>query len=260
MIDINNVNNNATTGVGISITEIDPTNVELTFAALQNDLAKSSREKAMDKINGIKEAQAKQKQFSEAIVELRNAMSGLSEDAKISTSSIQNIEKIRDICKTHGIKLGEEIDSNLKSAYDNLKTALDNAKGGNINVAKIPNIGQIRNTLRNSDVDFNTKHYANYKEKSTTDLFGVNNIGWATVSSADCKELMDNIAAKMSKISVSSINSCITSLQGMQETVGSDIQQQMLLIQELMGRVSSYSQGAASAINKSNDTTTAILR
>jgi hypothetical protein len=34
----------------------------------------------------------------------------------------------------------------------------------------------------------------------------------------------------------------------------------MLLIQDMMSKVSSYSQGAASAINKAGDTLTAILR
>lgn len=59
---------------------------------------------------------------------------------------------------------------------------------------------------------------------------------------------------------VKDINLAIQSLQNMQETVGSSVQQEMLLIQDMMSKVSSYSQGAASAVNKAGDTLTAILR
>ncbi len=59
---------------------------------------------------------------------------------------------------------------------------------------------------------------------------------------------------------VKDANLAIQSLQNMQETVGSSVQQEMLLIQDMMSKVSSYSQGAASAVNKAGDTLTAILR
>ena len=59
---------------------------------------------------------------------------------------------------------------------------------------------------------------------------------------------------------VKDVNLAIQSLQNMQETVGSSVQQEMLLIQDLLSKVSSYSQGAASAISKAGDTLTAILR
>ncbi len=59
---------------------------------------------------------------------------------------------------------------------------------------------------------------------------------------------------------VASVNAAIQSMQNVQETIGSDIQQEMLIIQDYMSKVSSYSQGAIGAINKAGDTLTSIVR
>ncbi|MBQ3683264.1 MAG: hypothetical protein II922_09325, partial [Succinimonas sp.] len=62
------------------------------------------------------------------------------------------------------------------------------------------------------------------------------------------------------KTTKADIDACIASLQGIQETKGSDIQQDMIFVQDFMSKVSSYSQGAISAISKSGDTLTSIAR
>ena len=63
-----------------------------------------------------------------------------------------------------------------------------------------------------------------------------------------------------SKTTKADIDACIASLQSIQETKGSDIQQDMIFVQDFMSKVSSYSQGAISAISKSGDTLTSIAR
>jgi hypothetical protein len=55
-------------------------------------------------------------------------------------------------------------------------------------------------------------------------------------------------------------DAAIASLQSIQETKGSDIQQDMIFVQDFMSKVASYSQGAISAISKSGDTLTSIAR
>ena len=62
------------------------------------------------------------------------------------------------------------------------------------------------------------------------------------------------------KVTKASVDACIASLQSIQETKGSDIQQDMIFVQDFMSKVSSYSQGAISAISKSGDTLTSIAR
>lgn len=232
--------------------------IQLVFASLQNELANTNKEEAREKINGIKESQARSKEISMAVVSLRNAMSGLKEGDSVSAEKIQNFEQIMKTCNELGIKVPVG-DAEL-SALKNLKAAIGSAStSGGVDVAKINDIQGIRNMLKNSDINYKTAHYPNYKNISTRDLFGVKSIGWKTVSTADVQELMDNIMKGM-KIKVADLNLTITSLQNMQETIGSDTQQQMLLIQDLMSKVSSYTQGASSAISKSGDTMNAILR
>ena len=65
---------------------------------------------------------------------------------------------------------------------------------------------------------------------------------------------------KDGKCTKAAINAAIASLQSVQETKGSDIQQDMIFVQDFMSKVSSYSQGAISAISKSGDVLTAIAR
>ena len=237
--------------------DIDVNSIELMFATLQNDLAKENRDAAKGKIEDIKKAQQEQKQISNAVVELRNAITGMKEDSNITADKIEHLNDVIKMCEGYGIKLG--FDEKQLKAVENLTTAIKNADNGQIEVSKIPGINDIRSTLKNSEINYNTKHYPNYTNISTRDLFGVKSVGWKHVSVNDAQELIDNIRAKMN-ISVASINSAITSLQNKQETIGSDKQQEMLLIQDLMSKVSSYSQGAIGAINKSGDTLTAIVR
>ena len=65
---------------------------------------------------------------------------------------------------------------------------------------------------------------------------------------------------KDGKCTKAAINAAIASLQSVQETKGSDIQQDMIFVQDFMSKVSSYSQGAISAISKSGDVLTSIAR
>ncbi len=159
--------------------------VQMAFAELQNEMAKTSRDQAMDKINTIKRQQSVQKKISEFITELRNKTSGKKDDEEVNIGDLGN--RLNAFLKEQGLP-----------------------------AVSVP-------------------------EGKTVEIFSSKTFLGASVKVCD-------------------INKHIQSLQGIQETVGSDIQQQMLLIQELMGKVSSYTQGASSAVNKSGDVLTAILR
>ncbi len=175
MIITNDFNINADKSILNSGSGFSCTSVEMCFAELQNEMAKTSRDQAMEKINTIKQQQSVQKKISEFITELRNRTNGKKDDENVSDDG-------------HAVTL--------------------------------PVLHAQINSFLNAN-------------------------GLSGIS------LTYNVA---------DINKGIQSLQGIQETVGSDIQQQMLLIQELMGKVSSYTQGASSAVNKSGDVLTAILR
>ena len=83
------------------------------------------------------------------------------------------------------------------------------------------------------------------------------------ISAADINKWADKgtiITLKDGKCTKAAVNAAIASLQSIQETKGSDIQQDMIFVQDFMSKVSSYSQGAISAISKSGDTLTSIAR
>ena len=238
--------------------EVAITSVELMFAKLQNDLAIENREYAKDKIDGIKQKQQESKNISNVIVALRSACDGLKDTDNISKSKIEDFNKVIKMCDDYGIKI--DIPDSYKHAIDCMQKSLDDAKGGNIDVASIPDIKNVRKSIAESGCDYNTKHYPNYKNISTRDLLGVNNIGWKTVSSADVQEVLDNLKKAGPAISVATAKNLIESLQNIQETIGSDTQQEMIFVQDYMSKVSSYSQGAISAISKSGDTLTSVAR
>ena len=237
--------------------EIAITSVELMFAKLQNDLAIENREYAKDKINGIKQKQQEAKNISNVIVALRTACDGLKDTDKIDGSKIEDFNKVLKMCEDYGIKV--DIPASYQHTIDCLQKSIDDAHGGNIRVANIPDISNVRKNIAASGCNYNTKHYPNYHNISTRDLLGVKSIGWRDVSTADVQEVLDNFK-KAGPITVGTAKNLIESLQNIQETIGSDTQQQMIFVQDFMSKVSSYSQGAISAISKSGDTLTSVAR
>ena len=62
------------------------------------------------------------------------------------------------------------------------------------------------------------------------------------------------------KLSPTQLDKMVNDMQTLQDTVGSDIQQKMIYVQDYIGQYNSYMQGANSAINTANQTLTAIAR
>ena len=61
------------------------------------------------------------------------------------------------------------------------------------------------------------------------------------------------------KLKTERIDTIIAQLESIQEETGSDIQQQMVFIQDYMGQYNSYTQGASSAISKASDVLSSIV-
>ena len=131
--------------------------------------------------------------------------------------------------------------------------AVDNREAAKSRIDNIKNNQKLQKTLSDFIVQLrNTTSGKKDDDKVTVDGTLQNNIN---------KFLKDNglTEVKFGEKAVD-INTAIQSLQNQQESIGSDTQQEMLLIQDLMSKVSSYSQGAIGAINKAGDTLTAIVR
>ncbi len=56
------------------------------------------------------------------------------------------------------------------------------------------------------------------------------------------------------------LDKMVNDLQTLQDTVGSDIQQQMIYVQDYIGQYNAYMQGANTAINNANQTLTSLAR
>lgn len=70
--------------------------------------------------------------------------------------------------------------------------------------------------------------------------------------------LSDSKVTLTSNPTTDNIKTWISNLESSQEELGTDIQQQMVFVQDYMGQYNSYTQGASSAISKSNDVLTAL--
>lgn len=235
------------------------TSVELMFAKLQNDLAIENREYAKAKIDGIKDKQRQAKEMSEAIVAIRSAITDLKDDDKITPEKIAKFDEIKAICEKHGIEL--PFPEDLQKAIDNLKqTIAGKNPGDQILVSGIKDISGIRKTLHSYNTNATTKHYPDYTNISTRDLLAIHKgVGWKHVSCNDIQEIIDN-ASNSQWLKVGTLKNVIQSLQDKQSVIGSDTQQDMIFVQDFMSKVSSYSQGAISAIGKSGDVLTSIAR
>ena len=56
------------------------------------------------------------------------------------------------------------------------------------------------------------------------------------------------------------LDTMIASLEAAQEEVSSDVQQEMVFVQDYMGQYNSYTQGASSAISSANETLKTLAR
>ncbi|WP_019002203.1 hypothetical protein [Succinimonas amylolytica] len=236
------------------------TSVELMFAKLQNDLAIENREYAKTKIDGIKEKQRQAKEMSDAIVAIRSAITDLKDDDKITPEKIEKFDEIKAICEKHGIEL--PFPKDLENAINTLKQTIAGKKPGDqILVSGIKDINNVRSVLRGYGINATTKHYPNYTNISTRDLLAINKgVGWKHVSCNDIQEIIDNAVSTTKWLKVGTLKDIIQSLQDKQSVIGSDTQQDMIFVQDFMSKVSSYSQGAISAIGKSGDVLTAVAR
>lgn len=65
---------------------------------------------------------------------------------------------------------------------------------------------------------------------------------------------------KVGELKLASLKAIIQSLEAKKDTIGSDIQQEMVLIQDSMGKYSAYTNGATSQISKFSDTLASVAR
>ena len=269
--------------------------IQFIFAQLQIELGIANKEAALDKIKYIREQQEESKRLTDAINSLRDIKSLMGDDEldidKVGNLNVEDIDaeiqqtneflssakELRDQAAL-GAKggsylvfsqlLGNDLTDAQKinmagsvEAFDaGKKQAQENEKDAR---------GEYESTMMPADME-------NYFKSQKIDYadYGVS----ARQNEKEWNEAIKNLEGRVAMLTLSSvceqyglempsgdklkterIDTIIAQLESIQEETGSDIQQQMVFIQDYMGQYNSYTQGASSAISKASDVLSSIV-
>lgn len=262
-MSIGGIGNNYNMSVGNSLTSGN-VSVQLIFAQLQMELAQANKDSALSKIDMIKERQAESKAITDAINNLRSI--------KTAYDNKDDIKKIGTFDKN------AKFEDELKEANGYLaeaKTLQAQAKegGDNKNSAQASqnkaSSGEVESTdMTNAMESYYKKFGIDYDNSGKSSRQNFNEWNRA-ISNLDNRinfleaavVLQKNgIEIPEGKITSEDIDSLIASLESVQEQVGSNIQQEMIFVQDFMGQYNSFSQGASSAIAKYSDVLSALAQ
>ena len=244
-------------------------NIQLIFAQLQMELAKTNKESALDKIEQIREAQAESAAITAAINALRNLKSEMGDDDEISISDFgtinpnltpeqreAQINEIKDFIAEakdlqYKAKLGED-ENNPQAA---LNEAASNENESTMMTIEMENYFKAHG-LNYDDSGVSRRQNAGEWSEALVSLTG--RLAYLQVGDL-CAEYGIELPTS-GDLTTERIDTIIASLQAVQEETGSDIQQEMVFVQDFMGQYNSYTQGASSAISSAAETLKAVAR
>lgn len=161
----------------------------------------------------------------------------------------------------------------MELAQSNKQAALDKIDGIRESQAESARLTEAINNLRNC------KQYIGDKDSDYLKIGGVPaNASNEQLEAAKTEDAQGNDKARQmyfdaaqvcndygidyadNKITKADIDTMIASLEAAQEEMGSDIQQEMVFIQDYMGQYNSYTQGASSAISQASETLKTVAR
>ncbi len=246
--------------------------IQLVFAQLQMELAASNKESAMDRIDAIKEQQAESKRITEVINSLRNLKSGIAaaDDDEIDTSHFGSFDsnmsaqaRAEEISKlegflSEGTKLQQQAsagDADSNSAQGKANKAASGESESTMMTVEMENYFKSKG-MYYDDSGVSRRQNPGEWEEALNSMRG-------RLAVLQAQETCDKYGIDLptsGKLTTERLDTIIASLQAVQDETGSDIQQQMVLIQDAMGQYNSYTQGASSAISAAAETTKAVAR
>lgn len=254
MIDALNGNTSVHSLTQISDSKLGHTaSVQFMFAMLQMELAQSNKEAALNKIEGIKQCQQESAKITEAINQLRNARQCLSDDKAVlkvgnldddATTELTKIKSYIAEAKESQKRATENSDANKKESGEKESTMMS---------------VEMENYFKDKKIDYDSRGVSR-RQNSDEWQRAINNlIGREAyyASASICQQYGIDIPDKLNR---TSIDTMIASLEAKQETVSSDIQQEMVYVNDFMGQYNSYTQGSSSMISQANDTLKAVAR
>lgn len=261
---ISSVSSDISSGSGKSI--------QLIFAQLQLELAQTNKQAALDKIDQIREKQQESARMTEAINSLRSLKTNFSDDElkKIGGFNGGDYEAELKQCKA----FIEEAKAEKAQAEQGQKAMVDSLTSGDTSQmskaqANYQESGEYESTMMSTEMENYFK--ANSIDYASSGVSRRQNAGeWdraitnlenraKVLEVADaCQEYGVDFPTK--DLSKEDIDSMIASLEAVQDELGSDIQQEMVFIQDYMGQYNSYTQGASSAISQASETLKTVAR
>lgn len=245
--------------------------VQYLFAQLQLELAKANKDAALNKIDAIKESQKESARMTTAINNLRSLKSDWSDDAiqTVGNLDVEHYDKEVEKCKAFIEEAKAERaqaqagQDEIKNFFFSGKKEVDDAK------ANFNESGEYESTMMSVEMENYFK--ANGIDYASSGVSRRQNAGeWDRAiknleTRAQMLEVVDvckdyGIKLPSGDVSKEDIDTLIASIEAAQENVGSDIQQEMVFVQDFMGQYNAYTQGASSAISQAADTLKNVAR
>lgn len=227
--------------------------VQFMFAMLQVELAQSNKGAALNKIEGIKSRQEESAKITDAINQLRNARQCLSDDkAELKLGNRDGDAKTELATTKKYIAEATKAQARAAENSDANKTESGEKESTMMTV-------EMENYFKDHGIDYDdsgTSRRQNYDEwqRAINALRGRE----AYYSAAPvCNLYGIDVSEKFNR---ANIDTMIASLEAKQQSVSSDIQQEMVYVNDFMGQYNSYTQGSSSMISQANDTLKAVAR
>lgn len=268
----NTINTKATQATSDVIGVTGGGSIQLIFAQLQMELAKSNKESALRRIDDIQADQAKSAEITAAINSLRNLKTqmGTADEDEVSISSFGSIDsnmtkeqRAQELNRAQNYLAQAQTLQNQARAGEadedsEQGVANENASGESESTMMTTEMEQYfkNNGLSYDDSGNSRRQNADEWNEAILSLQG--RVSYLQAQSL-CQQYNIDLPTS-GKLTNERLDEVIASLQAVQEEVGSNIQQEMVLIQDSMGQYNSYTQGASSAISQAYETLKAVTR
>ncbi len=241
-------------------------NIQLMFAQLQMELAQTNKESALEKIEDIRQSQADSAAYTDVINSMRVLEDYDTAEYGALPTDPQALEQEIAAC-TAALEDLKSLYSSNQALCDGSATSptLWTKESSNdywFNNANIKVAGAYA-PLRNG---YELDHYG-YEVKQGMEALSVRLEALTAMQTAVTSTtatggsvLSDCGISINGSFTKDQASNWLANLQSSQEQIGTDIQQEMVFVQDFMGQYNSYTQGASSAISSASETLKAIAR
>lgn len=244
--------------------------VQFMYAQLQMELASSNKDKALEKIESIRIDQATSANYTSTINAMRDLKGydcekygdlptdpkALEQELATAKAALNEVQQLQD---TDGSYASANYDSG--SSCWRTTDATTNYFKSNENVKDASGFDCTRTTNDNLHTQAELKSAEEALQTRITALENMQTIVTAQTASEPATNILSDCNVTISgNFNDDDLNGWIASLEATQEEIGTDIQQEMVFIQDYMGQYNSYTQGASSAISEANDTLKTVAR